>query len=228
MLGRGLDLDDAVEQARHFLTGALKSARAVGSGSGPVNHAAGLEHSAELYHCAVAIEDAFGVLQRSGIGALIPEIQSNLGYAVSGASDVDDVVAFPGRIIRLHEGIARVASPAPGASRHIAKIILTCMRTDTSIRSAMNIIYTPDTVECCRGLGFTVGEFDRNQEPPDVKQREGSTLEWGTADTIARMGRVPDIIFDRGDLGKEPVCRVLGCDPQDVTRKIIRIAEARK
>jgi hydroxymethylpyrimidine/phosphomethylpyrimidine kinase len=92
----------------------------------------------------------------------------------------------------------------------------------------MNIIYTPDTVECCRGLGFTVGEFDRNHEPPDVKQREGSTLEWGTADTIARMGCVPDIIFDRGDLGKEPVCRVLGRDPQDVAHKIIRIAEARK
>jgi hydroxymethylpyrimidine/phosphomethylpyrimidine kinase len=168
------------------------------------------------------------MLQAAGIGELIPEIQSNMGYAVHGAAAIEDVVAFPGRIIRLHGGIARVASPAAGASRHIAKIILTCLRTDPAMRSAMNIAYTPEIVERCRVLGFSIGEFDRNQEPPDVKQREGSTLEWGTGDVIERTGSVPDIIFDRGDVGKEPVCRVLGVDPQDVARKIIKIAEARK
>jgi len=228
MLGRGLELRDAIEQARQFLRAALRSARPLGSGHGPVNHAAGLDHSAALYHCASALEDAFNLLQRSEIGELIPEIQSNMGYALSGACSVDDVVAFPGRIIRLHGGIARVAAPAPGASRHIAKIILTCLRTDGSRRAAMNIAYTPGIVECCRALGFSVEEFDRNQEPADVKQREGSTLEWGTGEVIARTGSVPDIIFDCGDVGKEPVCRVLGCDPQDVAQKIIKIAEARK
>ena len=101
MLGRGLELHDAIEQARQFLTGALRSARPLGSGCGPVNHAAGLERSAALYHCAAALEDAFTLLQGSGIGALIPEIQSNMGYAVSNACGIEDVVAFPGRIIRL-------------------------------------------------------------------------------------------------------------------------------
>lgn len=227
-LGRGLGLRDAIEQARQFLRAALRSARPLGSGCGPVNHAVGLERSAAFYHCAAALEDAFHMLQRSGIGSLIPEIQSNMGYAVSGARTIEDVVAFPGRIIRLQGGIARVASPAAGASRHIAKIILTCLRTDQSRRCAMNIAYTSEIVASCRALGFSVEEFDRNQEPSDIKQREGSTLEWGTGDVIARTGSVPDIIFDRGDVGKEPVCRVLGCDPQDVARKIINIAEARK
>jgi len=227
LLGRGLGLRDAIEQARQFLLGALRSARPLGSGCGPVNHAAGLERSAALYHCAAALEDAFSMLQQVGIGELIPEIQSNMGYAVSGASGIEDVVAFPGRIIRLHGGIARVASPAAGASRHIAKIILTCLHADGSCRAAMNIVFTPEIVEHCHALGFSVEEFDRYQEPLDIKQREGSTLEWGTGDVIARTGNVPDIIFDRGDVGKEAVCRVLGVDPQDVARKIIRIAEAR-
>jgi hydroxymethylpyrimidine/phosphomethylpyrimidine kinase len=228
LLGRGLSLYDAIEQARRFLIGALRSAQPLGSGCGPVNHAAGLDHSAALYHCAAALEEAFSMLQQAGIGGLIPEIQSNMGYAVSGASTIEDVVAFPGRIIRLHGGIARVASPSAGASRHIAKIILTCLRADGSCRAAMNIVFTPEIVEHCRALGFSVEEFDRYQEPPDIKQREGSTLEWGTGEVIARLGSVPDIIFDRGDVGKEPVCRVLGCDPQDVARKIIKISEARK
>lgn len=227
LLGRGLGLHDAVEGAKQYLTCALQSACALGSGCGPVQHAAGFERSAQLYQCATALEAAFSSLQQAAIGHLIPEIQSNLGYAVSGARAIEDVVAFPGRIIRLHGGIARVASPAAGASRHIAKIILTAMRADGACRAAMNIAFTPAIVDRCRELGFSVGEFDRNQEPADVKQREGSTLEWGTGDVIERMGRVPDIIFDRGDVGKEPVCRVLGCDPADVANKIIRIAEER-
>ncbi len=227
LLGRGLGPQEAIEGAKQYLTGALRSACRLGSGRGPVNHAAGLERNAQIYLCATALEAAFSVLQQAGIGRLIPEIQSNMGYAVSGARAVEDVVAFPGRIIRLHGGIVRVASPAAGASRHIAKIILTAMRADGSCRSAMNIAYSPAIVERCRGLGFSVGEFDRNSEPADVKQREGSTLEWGTGDVIERMGRVPDIIFDRGDTGKEPVCRVLGCDPADVADKILKIAEER-
>jgi len=227
MIGRGQGVREAVEGAKQFLTGALRGARALGSGCGPVNHAAGLERCAQIYLCSTALEDAFSRLQAAGIGGLIPEIQSNMGYACADAGSVEDVVAFPGRIIRLRDGIVRVASPAPGASRHIAKIILTAMRVDNACRAAMNILYTPATVERCRELGFSIGEFDRNQEPPDIKQREGSTLEWGTDDVIERMGSVPDIIFDRGDVGKEPVCRVLGTDPADVAEKIIRIAGER-
>jgi hydroxymethylpyrimidine kinase / phosphomethylpyrimidine kinase / thiamine-phosphate diphosphorylase len=227
LLGRGLKLHSAVQGAKQYLTGTLRHAASPGSGIGPVNHVAGLERSAQLYLCATALEAAFSTLQQAGIGRLIPEIQSNMGYAVSDAKNIEDVIAFPGRIIRLHGGIVRVASPAPGASRHIAKIILTAMRADGACRSAMNIAFTPAIVERCRSLGFSVGEFDRNQEPPDVKQREGSTLEWGTGNVIERMGRVPDIIFDCGDVGKEPVCRVLGRDPADVANKIIKIAEER-
>ncbi len=227
LLGRGLQLHAAVEGAKHYLSAALRNASAPGTGRGPVQHAAGLDRSAQLYLCATALEAAFSTLQRKAIGYLIPEIQSNIGYAVSDARAIEDVVAFPGRIIRLHEGIVRVASPSAGASRHIAKIILTALRADSACRAAMNIAYSPAIVERCRSLGFSVGEFDRNREPADIKQREGSTLEWGTGDVIGRMGRVPDIIFDRGDVGKEPVCRVLGYDPADVADKIIKIAETR-
>jgi hydroxymethylpyrimidine/phosphomethylpyrimidine kinase len=35
------------------------------------------------------------------------------------------------------------------------------------------------------------------------------------------MGRVPDLIFDRGDVGKEPMIRVLGKNPDEVADKIL-------
>ena len=62
--------------------------------------------------------------------------------------------------------------------------------------------------------------FDRAEEPKEVKEREGSTLEWGTGEAIREASEIPDLIFDRGEIGKEPMIRILGTDPDDVLRKL--------
>jgi hypothetical protein len=36
------------------------------------------------------------------------------------------------------------------------------------------------------------------------------------------MKRVPDFIYDEGDVGKEPMIRVLGRNPQEVVQKILK------
>ena len=218
---------EAVRRAKTFITAAIHASLSIGSGHGPTNPFSILARDGQIFACAGALSRALWKLQAAEIGHLIPEIQSNLGYAINSAESPEDVVAFPGRIIRLGSTAATVAAPAAGASRHIAKVILTALKHDSRFRSAMNIAWRPDIIEPCRELGFSVGEFDRNSEPPDIKALEGSTLEWGTGDVISREGKVPDIIFDRGDVGKEPITRVLGTDPEDVADKIIKIASKR-
>jgi hydroxymethylpyrimidine/phosphomethylpyrimidine kinase len=42
---------------------------------------------------------------------------------------------------------------------------------------------------------------------------------------LSSGAEMPDIIYDRGDIGKEPMTRVLGTDPMDVAEKIIKIAK---
>ena len=41
---------------------------------------------------------------------------------------------------------------------------------------------------------------------------------------LSQSKTIPDIIFDTGDAGKEPMVRVLGTAPMDVADKIIEIA----
>ena len=48
-------------------------------------------------------------------------------------------------------------------------------------------------------------------------------MEWGTEQAIRKLGRVPDVIADRGDVGKEAMVRVLGTEPKDVLRKVRRL-----
>jgi len=71
-----------------------------------------------------------------------------------------------------------------------------------------------------------MASFDRADEPPDVKAREGSSLEWGTVHALKRFNGVPDAVFDRGDIGKEPMIRVLGRNPAEVAEKVLRVSKA--
>jgi hydroxymethylpyrimidine kinase / phosphomethylpyrimidine kinase / thiamine-phosphate diphosphorylase len=228
-LAQGLTMPDAVGRAKDYVATAIRFALPFGSGHGPTNHLAWTDRNAQCYTCGLELEAAVATLKQASIGRLMPEIQSNLGYGLLAAATPEDVMAYPGRIIRLEDSIITVAAPRPGASRHIAKIILTAMRYNPTYRSAMALCYTPDLIDCIKSLGFTVGEFDRREEPSNVKEIEGSSLEWGTKRAIeAAGGVVPDAIFDRGDVGKEPVTRILGASPADVARKIIKIAQEYK
>jgi hydroxymethylpyrimidine/phosphomethylpyrimidine kinase len=94
-------------------------------------------------------------------------------------------------------------------------IVLTAMRFDPETRSAINLRFSQDNLASLKSAGLSIGNFDRKKEPKGRK-----TMEWGTADAIRRLGFVPDAIFDMGDVGKEPMIRLLGKDPEDILRKL--------
>jgi hydroxymethylpyrimidine/phosphomethylpyrimidine kinase len=91
----------------------------------------------------------------------------------------------------------------------------------------MNIRYSRETAAEFRRAGFFAGHFDRRLEPKRVKEKEGSSLEWGVGEVLRKMKRVPDLIYDEGDVGKEPMVRVLGKNPMEVVQKILKIANGR-
>ncbi len=220
----GASLLDAVTRAKDFVAAAIRSSSDLGHGCGPLNLYASFSRQHEALHCSDELKRALNLLKDGAIGHLIPEVQSNLGYALSLAAAPEDVLAFPGRIIRLNRGIATVADPVPGASRHIARIILTAMKYQSGMRSAMNIRYSPDIIRKCRTLKLRVASFDRADEPASVKEAEGSSLSWGVDHVIGTKGTIPDIIYDVGDRGKEPMVRVIGTNPIDVAGKVLKIA----
>jgi hydroxymethylpyrimidine/phosphomethylpyrimidine kinase len=171
------------------------------------------------------LKKSFELLSRHRTGRLIPEVRSNLGYALSGAASYDDIAAFPGRISQIGEEIVVYKDPAFGASRHIARVILAATRHQPRLRAAMNIRFNPATLDACKKIGLEMAFFDRRQEPKDLKEREGSTLEWGTDRALLRFEGIPDLVYDEGEVGKEPMIRILGTNPLEVAEKVIRIKQ---
>jgi len=173
------------------------------------------------------LKAALEKLRKKSVGCLIPEVQSNLGYALPYAETFDHVAAFPGRITRLNDSVASVSGPEFGVSRHVANIILTLMKHDVRFRSVMNIRFSEEIIRACKSAVFQVRSFDRADEPKRIKEHEGSSLEWGT-EQVLKTGGVPDIIFDRGDVGKEPMVRVIGKTPDEVVRKVLKVKKELK
>jgi hydroxymethylpyrimidine kinase/phosphomethylpyrimidine kinase len=228
LLARGDAIPEAVRKAKIFITMAIQSSLSIGKGTGPTNPSAYVLREMERYRVIQELKKAIGLLKEEKIGHLIPEVSSNFGYALPDAEGIGDVAAFPGRIVRFKDSIATLSDPEFGASQHIANIILTVMKFDPGYCSAMNIRHSKENVARLKEGGFLIGHFDRRFEPKTVKQREGSSLEWGTEEVLKRMKRVPDFIFDQGDIGKEPMIRVLGKNPMEVVDRILKFANRRK
>jgi hydroxymethylpyrimidine/phosphomethylpyrimidine kinase len=90
----------------------------------------------------------------------------------------------------------------------------------------MNIRFFEEVERLGPLLHLKVASFDRTQEPPEVKAREGSTLAWGVASALEPGEPPPDLIYDRGDWGKEPMIQVLGSDPMSVVAKVLAINQS--
>ncbi len=223
LLAQGTPLVEAVERARDFLRRAMRHGPAVGGGHRPTDPLAGADETWRIRQMIVAVESALHDLAAARVGRLIPEVRSNLAWALPEAAGYEDVVAVPGRITNLGDDVVWVRPPAPGASRHIARVVRAAMAAFPELLSAMNVRFSPEIIAAARDLGFEVREFSRADEPDEVKAREGGTLEWGTRAALEGATEPPDIVFDRGDVGKEPMVRVLGRDPSEVVDKVIAI-----
>jgi hydroxymethylpyrimidine kinase/phosphomethylpyrimidine kinase len=228
LIARGESVPEAARKAKAFITMAIQSSLPLGRGTGPTNPFAYVLREIERYRVVQELKRAFDLLKREKGGFLIPEVSSNIGYALPGAEGVPDVAAYPGRIVRFKDAVASLGDPEFGASRHVAKIILTVMDFDPEYCSAMNIRYSKEILARLKRKGFLIGRFDRRLEPKQVKEKEGSSLEWGVQEVLRRLKKVPDFIYDEGDVGKEPMIRVLGRNPVEVVQKILKAARSKQ
>ncbi|MFQ6103661.1 MAG: bifunctional hydroxymethylpyrimidine kinase/phosphomethylpyrimidine kinase [Candidatus Glassbacteria bacterium] len=220
-LALGMELGLAVEKAKEFVLRAIVYGLDIGHGTGPANHLFPIAMAEEASQLQRKLIDALNRLKRARIGPLIPEVRSNFVAALSRALSPEDVIGFPGRIHPRGDDIFNVSPPSLGGSRHMASVLLAAMRHKPSIKSGINLGYFPEFISALRSKGLAVAELDRKKEPKKVREAEGASLEWGTSHVIKKLGKVPDVIYDKGAVGKEAMVRVLGKDPNDVAKKVI-------
>jgi len=136
-LARGDGVLEAVRKAKTFITMAIQSGLSLGKGYGPPTFRLCPERDGAIPRDSGA-KNAVNILKEEKIGGLIPEVSSNLGYALSHAEGIEDVAPFP-EDCAIRDSVATFGDPEFGASRHVANIILTVMKSILNTGSAMNI-----------------------------------------------------------------------------------------
>jgi hydroxymethylpyrimidine kinase/phosphomethylpyrimidine kinase len=178
----------------------------------------------EKWRVLQALKQAGAMLRRGNMVELIPEVQLNVGYALKSARGIEDIAAFPGRIGR-HEGQMYIkGEPAFGASSHVATLILTYMKYYPHMRSCASVKYDRKFVEKALKNGLNVLFFDRKEKFKGFKEAEGRNLDIIVDEALKGTSSPPDIIYDPGDVGKEPIVRLFGRDPLEITKKMEMIS----
>lgn len=227
-LAKGLSVVDAVAKAKEFVTKAIEFGVVVGKGHCPVNPVAWLEIPAHKYLTLLSVEKALKKLLRNSesLYEAVPEVGMNLVESIPAqyVRSINDVAGVSGRIVRYEGGVRAVGPVRFGASSHLARLVIEVSKRNPDMRAAINVRYDEKYVKRATELGYLVVRIDRSREPEESKRVEGSSLKWIASEAIKQCGgRVPDIIYDVGDLGKEAMIRILGRSADEVVEKLLSI-----
>jgi len=215
---------EAVRKSKYITWDMIKHGYKPGKGSDILNHFCNAiipssYNDNEYFDVWFDLKNAIQTLTSILPLSFVPEVGINFGYAKKNAQKIQEICAVDGRIYKTKNKVKLCGNIDFGISLHIASIILAAMSVDKNIRSAVNIRYSKELVEMCNKADLSIGTFNRKHEPDDII----STMEWGTKHVISKLGFIPDIIFDTGGIGKEPMIRILGNNPEEVLYKLKKL-----
>lgn len=170
------------------------------------------------------IKAIFKFIQLKKFCKLIPEVRTNIAGALKNAKSKEDVAGIDGRITIVN-GMPKAAGEIRfGVAEHTARLVLTAKEFDKSINFVMNLKYSPKMIkEIQKETDLKLKEIFREKEPQETKDKEYSTMQWLIKESLDEDGRIPDIIWDKGSIGKEPMIRLFGKDSVDIIKKLAKI-----
>ena len=166
------------------------------------------------------------ISEKKVFSKLIPEVRLNISGSLPKAKDKSEIAGIEGRITIIN-GYSKASGDIKfGVSDHTARLILTAKEFDKSINFVMNLKYIPSLIQKIQeNTDLKTYEFIRETQPNDIKKKEHSTMQWLIKEYINKTGikEIPDIIWDTGAKGKEPMIRLFGKNSKDMITKLRKI-----
>lgn len=214
-LGNKKTIKEAVTFAHDFTINSIKNARKIGKGI-PITNS-----SFDLFQKELA-DGIQRFAEIKNINQMIPECQTNFVYSKEKPKSIKDVLGVSGRIIKTDSGLAMAGDLMYGGSKHVATALITVNKKFPELKSAINIKYQEKTINKIKKQKFIVINYDRKLEPKNIKNNS-SSIQWGIETAIKNMKHSPDMVFHKGDFGKEPMIIVFGKNPKNIVEKILKI-----
>jgi hydroxymethylpyrimidine kinase / phosphomethylpyrimidine kinase / thiamine-phosphate diphosphorylase len=207
-------IHDAAQYAKEYVFQSIKNSRNLGKG---INIA-----YKKISQMQNELSDSITDFQNiKNVSNLIPECQTNFVFSKIRPKKIENVLGISGRLVRAGNNVIQAGDLVFGGSRHVATAVIEVSKKFPEIRSAINIKYDPKILTKAKKRKMSVLSYDRKKESKNSKLKENSSISWGVSNCLKL--EMPDIIYHKGDLGKEPMIIVFGTTPAEVVRKIKQI-----
>jgi hydroxymethylpyrimidine/phosphomethylpyrimidine kinase len=210
---QGRSILESAKFAQKFTWDSIKNAQQFGKGV-VITHR---DQDPIRFELSNAI-DRFTKIQK--IYQRIPECQTNFVFSKKNPKSIKDILGISGRIVKNGVNVTKIGGLEYGGSKHVAMAALIMNKKFPAIRSALNLKFQKETIDKLNKNEFIVKNYDRTKEPKSIKNKEGSSIEWGINKAIKDSKIPPDAIFHKGDFGKEPMIIIFGTSPNTIIEKI--------
>lgn len=151
--------------------------------------------------------------------SVMPEVSVNIACVSGDATSPTEVVAIPGRIVRVRGRAKASSSPEAGASRHLSKVLLLVRSRLPTMNACINIRYDVRVSGIMRRLGLKKVELSAYPLSGVIDP----TLSALTLKLSKETSRF-DVVVDRGGEGIEPNTYLFADSVEEVTRLALEIA----
>ncbi len=215
-LAKNKSIKESLEFAKQITFDSIKNSRKVGNGIV-------ITRINEQDQIRIKLSNAINEFTKiKNIYKNIPECQTNFVYAQQKPKSIKEILGISGRIVKSEKDVIIAGDLSYGGSKHVATALLTVNKKFPKIYSAINLKYQKETILKIKKLKLTIYGYDRKLEPKNVKIK-GSTIKWGIKTAIKDSKKSPDIIYHKGDFGKEPMIILFGETPDQIIKKIMKI-----
>lgn len=220
-LAKGNSIEEAITKAEGFFVSKFQNLIDLPDGGKMFD----LTISLERIEVINQIKEVYTFISHSkSFSKLIPEVRMNISCSLPNATNPDEIAGIEGRITIINGYPQASGEIKFGVSDHTARLILSAKKFDNSINLVMNLKYMPDLIKSIQEkTDLEIVEIIREEQPPNIKIKEFSTMEWLIKETAEKKGKIPDIIWDKGAVGKEPMTRLFSKNSKEIIDKLKKI-----
>jgi len=220
-LAKGSSIEEAITKAEGFFASKFQNLIELPDSGKIID----LTISNEQIEVINQIKEIYTFISHSQISSkLIPEVRMNISCSLPNAMKHDEIAGIEGRITIINGYPQASGEIKFGVSDHTARLILSVKKFDSSINLVMNLKYISELIKPLHDkTDLEIVEIVREDQPINVKIKEFSTMEWLIKETVEKKGKIPDIIWDKGSVGKEPMIRLFGRNSKEIIEILKKI-----
>jgi hydroxymethylpyrimidine/phosphomethylpyrimidine kinase len=216
-LAKGNTINHAVKTAKDYVYQSIKNSKKIGKG-------VHITHK-NISNGMRKLSDSINHFRQiKNIYKVIPECQTNFVFAKKNPKNVTDVLGISGRLVKSGKEVVMAGEIVYGGSQHVGTAVIQVCKKFPKIRSGLNIKYDPKIISKAKKSKFTILSYDRSEEPKKSKRKENSSIAWGISNCL--NAKSPDIIYHKGDIGKESMILIFGNNPDEIIQKVSKLTSS--